>query len=83
MGYMGWVPKSSRPGDFIIVLYGCSMLFTVRETNGKYVLLGTSYLEGFMDGEALKLKDAGPEEFVLELYDVLLIADHHKGGCRV
>ena len=65
MGYMGWVPVSSQPGDFIIVLYGCPMLFTVREINGKYVLQGISYLEGFMNGEALKLGDAGPEEFVL------------------
>ena len=65
MGYMGWVPMSSQPGDFIIVLYGCPMPFTVRETNGKYVFLGVSYLEGFMNGEALELEDAGPEEFVL------------------
>ena len=65
-GYMGWVPLSSQPGDFIIVLYGGPMPLTVRETNGNYVLLGASYLEGFMNGEALRLEDAGPEEFVLE-----------------
>ena len=66
MGHMGWVPKSSQPGDVIIVLYGCPMLFTVRETDGKYNLLGATYLEGFMNGEALKLEHARPEEFVLE-----------------
>ncbi len=63
---MGWVPLSSQPGDFIIVLYGGPMPLTVRGRNGNYVLLGASYLEGFMNGEALRLEDAGPEEFVLE-----------------
>ena len=66
VGYMGWVPLSSQPGDVIIVLYGYPMLFTVRETNGKYVLLGASYLEGFMNGEALKLEHARPDVFILE-----------------
>ena len=65
-GYMDWVPLSSQLGDFIVVLYGGPLPFTVRETNGKYVLLGAGYLEGFMNGEALRLEDAGPEEFVLE-----------------
>ena len=65
-GYMGWVPASSLPGDFIIVLYGGSLPFTVRETNGKYILLGVSYLEGFMYGAALKLENAGPEDFILQ-----------------
>ena len=65
-GYMGWVPFSSQPGDLIIVLYGGQMPFTVRKTNDGYLLLGTSYLEGFMYGEALKLEDAGPEDFVLQ-----------------
>ena len=65
-GYMGWVPVSSQPGDFIIVLYGGHMPFTVRKTDGKYLLLGASYLRGFMYGEALKLEDAEPEVFVLE-----------------
>ena len=65
-GYMGWVPLSSLPGDFIIVLYGGSLPFTVRETNGKYILLGFSYLAGFMYGEALKLENAGPEDFILQ-----------------
>lgn len=65
-GYMGWVPLSSQPGDLIIVLYGGPLPFTVRKTDGKYLLLGASYLEGFMYGEALDLKDAEPEEFVLE-----------------
>ena len=65
-GYMGRVPLSSQPGDFIIVLYGGRLPFTVRKTDGKYLLMGASYLEGFMNGEALELKDAEPEVFVLE-----------------
>ena len=66
MGYMGWVPLSSQPGDFIIVLYGGRLPLTVRETDGRYTSLGASYFEGLMHGEALKLEHARPEEFVLE-----------------
>ena len=65
-GYMGRVPLSSQPGDIIVVLYGGRLPFTVRKTDGKYLLLGAGYLEGFMNGEALKLEDAEPEVFVLE-----------------
>lgn len=64
-GYMGWAPSYSQPGDLIIVLYGGPTLFVVRETNGGYLLSGNSYLEGFMSGEALKLEDAEPEDFLL------------------
>ena len=63
--YIGASPCSSQPGDMIIFLYGGPMPFTVRETNGGYILLGPTYLSGFMNGEALKLEDAEPEHFVL------------------
>ena len=65
-GYEGASPRSSQLGDLIIFLYGGPMLYTVRETNGKYVLLGISFLNDFAKGEALELKDAEPEYFVLE-----------------
>ena len=65
-GYKGASPCSSQPGDLIILLYGGPMLFTVRETNGKYILLGITSLEGFMNGGALELEDARSEHFVLE-----------------
>ena len=65
-GYMGWVPLASQPGDFIIVLYGGPMPLIVRANNGNYLLLGASYIEGLMNGEALRLEDAGQEEVVLE-----------------
>ena len=65
-GYTGASPCSSQPGDLIIFLYGGPTPFTVRETNGRYILLGPTYLLGFMNREALQLEDAVPEDFVLE-----------------
>ena len=65
-GYKGTSPCSSQPGDLIIFLYGGPMLVTVKETNGKYLFLGVTSLDGFMKGEALELEDARPEYFVLE-----------------
>lgn len=64
-GYTGSSPCSSQPGDLIIFLYGGPMPFTVRETNGKYILLGPAYFKEYMNGEALGLEDAEPEYFVL------------------
>ena len=65
LGYMGWAPAYSQPGDLIIVLYGGPMPFTIRETNGGYLLVGPTYLLGFMNGEALNLEGVEPEHFVL------------------
>ena len=63
--HIGSTPCSSQPGDLIIFLYGGPMPFTVRETNGGYILLGPTYLMGFMNGEALRLEGAEPEYFIL------------------
>ncbi|KAM6511029.1 hypothetical protein FSOLCH5_011476 [Fusarium solani] len=52
----GICPPKSREGDFICILYGCSVPVVMRESgSGPYMtLIGEAYVHGKMDGEALE-----------------------------
>jgi len=56
-GYIGMVPPRARSGDAVCVLLGCSVPVVLRRMNdeeGTWEFVGECYLQGFMDGEALK-----------------------------
>ena len=49
-------PYASQPGDRICVLVGGEVPFIIRSTGrGTYTLVGECYVDGIMDGEALKI----------------------------
>lgn len=52
----GLCPPKSREGDFVCILYGCSVPVVMRESgSGRYMtLIGEAYVHGKMDGEALE-----------------------------
>ncbi|RSL74024.1 hypothetical protein CEP53_000582 [Fusarium sp. AF-6] len=52
----GLCPPKSTEGDFICILYGCSVPVVMRESgSGRYMtLIGEAYVHGKMDGEALE-----------------------------
>lgn len=52
----GLCPPKSREGDFVCILYGCSVPVVMRESgSGPYMtLIGEAYVHGKMDGEALE-----------------------------
>ena len=53
-GYFGLCPPETKAGDFICILYGCSVPVVVREEKDGHVrLIGESYVHGMMDGEAV------------------------------
>lgn len=55
-GYIGLGPLSTRPGHDIVIPLGSECPFVVQNVNGgKCRLLGDSYIDGLMDGEALQL----------------------------
>ena len=66
MGYVGWVPEyvfdedegQTREGDLFCIIFGCSTPIVLRPFHGYYKVVGEGYLQGFMDGEALKLLDS-------------------------
>ncbi|KAI1819635.1 heterokaryon incompatibility protein-domain-containing protein [Xylaria intraflava] len=62
-GRFGHLPPNTQPGDRICVLVGGEVPFVIRPTGREtYALIGESYVDGIMDGEAL----AGQETKLLE-----------------
>jgi len=62
-GYLGMAASRARKGDLVCVLYGCSIPVLLREVaGGRFEFIGECYLDGFMDGEAIK-KGLGEVQF--------------------
>ena len=74
-GYLGWAPDNisgsfsaqTRKGDLVCILFGCSTPLIIRPViGGRFRIIGQAYVEGLMDGEALKLLETNQcnvEEF--------------------
>ena len=53
-GYMGLAPRNAQPGDQVCVLLGCDVPMLLRPAaNSQYEVVGSCYVHGLMDGEAL------------------------------
>jgi hypothetical protein len=66
-GHLALVPGHTRTGDKIAVLLGSRFPFVIRLTDqGTYRLIGSAFVLGFMDGEALQLEDRHRETMVFE-----------------
>ncbi|CAN9175100.1 unnamed protein product [Alternaria alternata] len=50
---MGWVPENTTFGDVIAVLTGSGDPVVLRPGKDGYVVIGTAYVHGIMDGEAM------------------------------
>lgn len=63
-GRVGIGPRCMQPGDIVVVLRGGRTPFILRKKGDGYWLLGTAYVHGIMDGEAVQLHKArgGSEE---------------------
>ncbi|KAH7926181.1 HET-domain-containing protein, partial [Leucogyrophana mollusca] len=54
-GYMGVVPRTAKPGDWVCVLLGGELPFVIRKVgDGFFRLVGECYLQGIMDGEVME-----------------------------
>lgn len=72
-GYLGIGPKilDKSKGDFVCVLLGCRVPVVLRpcaNTRG-YYLVGDAYVQGLMDGEAVRMCDEG--QLSTETFDIL------------
>jgi hypothetical protein len=64
-GSLACVPKASREGDIICVLFGGEVPYVLRPTGtGFYWIIGECYVHGIMHGESLS-HDTGAREFQL------------------
>ena len=69
-GYLGLAAATARPGDKICILLGCNFPLVLRPFEGTehWELIGSCYVHGIMDGEAMEwLKDGRRElrEFLI------------------
>jgi hypothetical protein len=65
-GYLGWVPDNAldngeenhaRIGDLVAIVFGCSTPLIIRPREERFIVVGEAYVQGFMNGEALRLID--------------------------
>lgn len=56
---IGAAPEETQKGDVVCVLMGCSVPVILRQTADpdEYEFVGECYFHGFMDGEALAMRD--------------------------
>ncbi|RDL39281.1 uncharacterized protein BP5553_03621 [Venustampulla echinocandica] len=68
-GYLCLAPGETKPGDYMCILLGGHVAYTLRPIDGKFHLVGECYVHGFMDGQAIDLLEAGrfkSQTFVIE-----------------
>jgi hypothetical protein len=56
------VPYVAKPDDKIVILFGGTTPFVVRQEDDHYLLMGECYMHGFMSGEAIDMLEAGKLE---------------------
>ncbi|KZL87424.1 ankyrin and het domain-containing protein [Colletotrichum incanum] len=54
-GRFGWAVEGTKPGDIVVILYGCDYPFVLRYNEQKMTtIIGDCYIHGLMDGEGLE-----------------------------
>jgi Heterokaryon incompatibility protein (HET) len=58
-GYLGQVPHSARIGDKVCIFLGSNVPHVIRPVDGGFFrLLGTAYIHGIMQGEAMEAEES-------------------------
>jgi hypothetical protein len=55
----GLVPDTAETGDIICILVGCALPLVLRKIEDHFIVIGESYVHGFMWGEILDLEKRG------------------------
>lgn len=71
-GFVGMGSVAMQAGDLVVVLFGARWPFIIRPSGDpqsqQYVLVGTAYVDGIMEGEAvLKYEASGDEAHTFEI----------------
>lgn len=60
---LGLVPNATKIDDIICVLFGCCIPLVFRQQqNGRYSIIGESYVDGLMEGETMTQMEEGKLE---------------------
>ncbi|KAF2691661.1 hypothetical protein K458DRAFT_482398 [Lentithecium fluviatile CBS 122367] len=69
-GRMGLCPRDAREGGKVVLLYGGSVLYVLREgENGHWSFVGECYIDGWVFGEAEELRGVG--ERIERVFNIL------------
>lgn len=52
--YMCLVPAAAEKGDILVIVRGCAHPLVLRQCGKNFRLVGSAYIEGLMDGQALE-----------------------------
>ncbi|KAF5011644.1 hypothetical protein FDECE_2267 [Fusarium decemcellulare] len=68
-GFMGIGPESMKEGDLVVVIFGLSLPFVLRQNQAdaaKFLVIGPCYVHGIMEGELVTaLEGQSPKVFTL------------------
>lgn len=68
-GKMGMSPPQAQEGDIVVILFGASVPFILRPVSERFLLIGSAYCYGIMNGEyAEMLKANGAFESATETF---------------
>jgi hypothetical protein len=62
-GRFGIAPMPAEPGDKVCILLGGHMPFVMRQEGDEWLLVGTAYVHGLMNGEAMERGDIEIRDF--------------------
>lgn len=57
--FLGMFPNEARVGDVVVILLGGEMPFVLRPVGEEYLLVGSCYVHGAMDGELIYCSEDG------------------------
>jgi hypothetical protein len=77
-GYLALGPRSTQSGDTIAILLGCQVPVVVRQHTFRCEFVGTCYLNGIMQGEALVGLETG--ECEVQWFDIRPAHSSHETG---
>jgi hypothetical protein len=75
-GYLALGPRSTQSGDTIAILLGCQVPVVVRQHTFRCEFVGTCYLNGIMQGEALVGLETG--ECEVQWFDIRPAHSSHE-----
>lgn len=67
-GYLCHCPPYIRRGDIVAILFGCQVPVLLRKHGDSYDFIGTCYVHGIMQGEAIA--GIGTGQYVVQNFDI-------------
>lgn len=64
-GYLALVPRLARYRDVVALFYGATVPYIIRRAEKNYSLVGDTYVQGIMSGEAVSMMSSEAQDILL------------------